>query len=100
MKDVTDDGSPFTHQTKAFKDEENSLADFVLHETSEQRIASFVEDFAEEYKKDPEEIYMMLETIYDDLEGAGHVENKEEEIMEVLKRLEEKTGGKAKKKKK
>lgn len=88
--DPTEDHSPFTAPTSAFKEEEAALADFVAHETPEQRIESFVEDFADEYKKDPEQVYMLLQDIYADLEEAGHVENVEDEIMEVLKRLKKK----------
>lgn len=90
-KDLTKDHSPFTARTEAFKEEEDALAEFVVHETPEQRIESFVEDFATEYAKNPEEVYLMLQDIYADLEESGHVENIEDEIMEVLKRLKAKT---------
>lgn len=87
-KDLTKDHSPFTAPTEAFEREEDALADFVVHETPEQRIQSFVEDFSEEYAKNSEQVYQLLQDIYADLEEAGHVENAEEEIMEVLKRLQ------------
>lgn len=89
--DPTEDHSPFTARTAAFEEEEDALADFVTHETPEQRIASFVEDFEKEYRDDPESVYMLLQDIYADLEEAGHVENAEDEIMEVLKLLKKKT---------
>jgi hypothetical protein len=90
-KDLTKDHSPFSAKTSAFQQEEDALANFVTHETPEQRIESFVEDFAAEYQKDPEQVYMLLQDIYADLEEVGHVENVEDEIMEVLKRLKKKT---------
>ena len=90
-KDPTEDHSPFTARTAAFEKEEDALADFVAHETPEQRIGSFVEDFAGEYIQNPEEVYIMLQDIYADLEESGHVEHAEDEIMEVLKLLKAKT---------
>lgn len=90
--DLRDDGSPFTERTDAFQKEEKDLAEFVVHETPEERIKSFVEDFADAYKEDPEEVYMLLDDIYEDLDTSGHVPDREAEIMEVLKRLKQKTG--------
>jgi hypothetical protein len=91
-KDIHTDDGLFDSSSPTFKKEEHDLADFVVHETAEERIASFVEDFKDAYVEDAEEVYMMLQDIYADLEHEGHVDTAEDEIMEVLKRLKKKTG--------
>lgn len=70
--DVDHDHNPFTGNRAALEHEEEDLAKFVAQEEiPEERIASFVEEFREEYKRDPDAVRAMLDDIYGDLAASG-----------------------------
>lgn len=91
--DPNHDHNPFTGDHDALRREEEDLAKFVAEEeTREDRIASFIEDLQEEYRKDPEAARAMLDDIYADLASSGGISDPDGEKREILERLDALSG--------
>lgn len=85
--DPTHDHNPFSGKSAALEGEEHDLAEYIAHETREERVASFVEDFAPAYSEDPKGTEAIIRDIYADLARESEIVDPEGEIEEILAAL-------------